>query len=313
LRQTLPAAFQARFGIAMEYLGGRTSEQALKLISERQAGIYTIDAALSGIDSFSGVFTREQMLAPLRPAFVLPDVLDGSKWKKGKLWFSDPQEQYVLRLTNHVSTLFHINTSKVKRGDMHSAQDLLDPKWQGKIALEDPLVAGSGSNHAAHLYLQLGKDYVRKLFIDQKPMISRDKRQLMDGLLRGIYPIAMGVDDQDANKMQREGMPIEMLQGFSDLYLETSGGSGLLGLFNRAPHPNAAKVFVNWMASKEGLDVYARAREAPSTRKDVDESYLSPEVIPREGVKYFDQDWDYAVSKKEQAREQMQDIFREMR
>jgi ABC-type glycerol-3-phosphate transport system substrate-binding protein len=174
-------------------------------------------------------------------------------------------------------------------------------------------VAGSGSNHAAHLYLQLGKDYVRKLFIDQKPMVSRDKRLLMDGLIRGIYPITMGVDDQDSNKMHREGMPIEKLQGFSDLYLETSGGSGLLGLFNHAPHPNAAKVFVNWMASKEGLDVYARAREAPSTRNDVDESYLSPEVVPQEGVKYFDQDWEYAVSKKGEAWEQVKNILREMR
>ena len=56
------------------------------------------------------IFYREKMLQPLRPALLLPEVLDGSNWKKGKLWFTDPEEQYILRLANTVTTMFHINT-----------------------------------------------------------------------------------------------------------------------------------------------------------------------------------------------------------
>ena len=41
-----------------------------------------------------------------------------SKWKKGKLWFADPEEQYILRLANTVTTMFHINTSLVKPGEI---------------------------------------------------------------------------------------------------------------------------------------------------------------------------------------------------
>jgi ABC-type Fe3+ transport system substrate-binding protein len=314
LRQAMPAAFKARYGITMEYLGGRTGDQIAKLRAERQAGIYSADAVLSGIDSFSGVFYPEKLIDPLRPTLMLPEVLDGSKWKKGKLWFSDPEDQYVLRLANNVSNMFHVNTEQVKLEELRSAQDLLNPKWKGRIALEDPTVTGSGSNHAAHFYIQLGGDFIKKLYIDQKPMISRDKRALMDGLIRGTYPITLGADDQDVVKMRKEGMPLELLQGFSDLDIETSGGSGLLGLIKNAAHPNAAKVFVNWVAAKEGSEVYVRARGAVPTRNDIDESFLPPEVIPREGVKYFDhQDWNYTVTKKEEARQQINKIFQASR
>jgi ABC-type Fe3+ transport system substrate-binding protein len=314
LRESMPAAFKARYGIAMEYLGGRTGDQIAKLRAERQAGIYSADAVLSGIDSFSGVFYPEKLIDPLRPVLMLPEVLDGSKWKKGKLWFSDPDDQYVLRLANNVSNMFHVNTSQVKLDELHSAQGLLDPKWKGRIALEDPTLVGSGSNHAAHFYIQLGGDFIQKLYVDQKPLISRDKRVLMDGLIRGIYPITLGADDEDVVRMRKEGMPLALLQGFSDLDLEISGGSGLLGIINNAGHPNAAKVFANWIASKEGSEVYARARGATPTRNDIDESFLPPEVIPREGVKYFDnQDWNYTVTQKEEARQHVNKIFRAAR
>jgi iron(III) transport system substrate-binding protein len=311
MRRDMPAAFKVRYGITMEYLGGRTAEVVARLRAERHAGIYSIDNVLTGMDSMSGVFYKEKMLEPLRPALMLPEVLDGSKWKKGKLWFSDPEDQYILRLANSVSNLFHINTKEVKPDELRSAQDLLNPKWKGRIALEDPTVTGSGSNHAAHLYLQLGGDFIRKLYIDQKPMISRDTRVLTDGLLRGIYPITLGAEDAEVDKMRKEGMPLALLQGFSDLYLETSSGYGQLGILSNAPHPNAAKVFANWMASKEGSELYSRARGASATRNDIDESFLPPEVIPRDGVKYFDNhDWEYTVTKKEEARQALKEIFK---
>jgi iron(III) transport system substrate-binding protein len=311
MRQNLPAVFKARYGITMDYIGGRTAEVVARLRAERQAGVYSIDNVLTGMDTMSAVFYKEKMLAPLRPALVLPEVLDGSKWKKGKLWFSDPDDKYVLRLANSVSNLFHINTKEVKPGELQSAQDLLNAKWKGRIALEDPTVTGSGSNHAAHLYLQLGGDFIKKLYIDQKPMISRDTRVLTDGLIRGIYPITLGAEDAEVDKMRKEGMPLALLQGFSDLYLETSSGYGQLGIIDNAPHPNAAKVFANWMASKEGSELYSRARGAAPTRGDIDESFLPPEVIPREGVKYFDNhDWEYTVTKKEEARQALREIFK---
>ena len=64
----------------------------------------------------------EKMLAPLRPALVLPEVLDPTKWRAGKLWFTDPEERYVLRLFNTVDPVFYINTQYVKPGEISAAR-----------------------------------------------------------------------------------------------------------------------------------------------------------------------------------------------
>jgi iron(III) transport system substrate-binding protein len=310
LRKTLPAAFKARYGITVDYLGGRSTELATRLRAERQAGIHSIDLVLAGIQSMALTFHREKMLQPLRPALVLPEVVDGSKWKKGKLWFSDPEDHYILRLANSVTTMFHINTKEVKLGELRSVKDLLDPKWKGKIALQDPTIPGSGSNQAAHLYFQHGEDFVKQLYVDQKPMISRDTRQITDGLARGIFAITLGAEDADVEKLRKEGIPLAILENLTDLYPEISASFGQIAMMSNAPHPNAAKVFVNWLASKEGSDVFNRAMGTVPTRNDIDESFLPPEIIPREGVKYFDTyDWEFTVTKKEKVRERMKELL----
>ncbi|HZS62949.1 MAG TPA: extracellular solute-binding protein [Xanthobacteraceae bacterium] len=312
LRRTLPAAFEKRYGIPIEYIGGRTSELTGKLRAERAAGIYSLDVAMAGIQSLALVFYREKMLQPLRPMLVLPEVTDGSKWKRGSLWFSDPDDKFILRISNSVTTMFHINTTKVKQEDLRTAKDLLDPKWKGKIALQDPTTSGSGGNQAAHLYYQLGEDFVKKLYVDQAPMISRDTRQITDWLARGTTPIALGADDAEVDRLRKEGMPIALLHQFPDLYTEVSAGFGQVAVLDKPPHPNAAKVFVNWIASKEGGEVYARAMDVAPTRNDIDESFLPPEIIPQAGAKYFDTfDWEFTVTKKEFVRKYMRQLLRQ--
>jgi iron(III) transport system substrate-binding protein len=310
LRKALPAAFKARYGINIEYLGGRSTESAARMRAERQAGIYSIDVVFAGIQSMALTFHREKMLQPLKPALQLPEVLDGSKWKKGKLWFADPEEQYILRLANTVTTMFHINTAEVKPGDIRSVKDMLDPKWKGKIALQDPTIPGSGSNQAAHLYYQHGEDFVKRLYVDQKPMISRDTRQITDGLARGTYPISLGAEDADVEKLRKEGVPVAILENLPDLYSEISASFGQIALIDNAPHPNAAKVFVNWIASKEGNEVFNRAMGTVPTRNDIVEDFVPPEIVPKEGVQYFDTyDWEFTVTKKEQVRQRMKELL----
>jgi iron(III) transport system substrate-binding protein len=311
LRTALPAAFKARYGINIEYLGGRSTESATRMRAERQAGIYSIDIVFAGIQSMALTFYRDKMIQPLKPALQLPEVVDGTKWKKGKLWFSDPDDQYILRLANTVTTMFHINTNFVKQGEIRTTKDLINPKYKGKIALQDPTIPGSGSNQAAHLYFQHGEDFVKALYVDQKPMISRDTRQITDGLARGTYPISLGAEDADVDKLRKEGIPIALLDNLPDLYSEISASFGQVAIVDNAPHPNAAKVFVNWIASKEGNQIFNDAMGTVSTRNDTDESKLPPEIIPREGVKYFDTyDWEFTVTKKEEVRARMKELLR---
>ena len=198
LRQALPQVSRMRFGIAIDYVGSRGNETAAKLGAERRAGAVSIDVMIAGIQTMATILHREKMLDPLKPALLLPEVVDGAKWKIGKLWFSDPEQIYILRLFNTLGTPFHINTDKVKPGELRSVRDLLDPKWKGKISVQDPTTPGSGSNHAAALYAQFGEEFVRRFYIDQKPAISRDTRQLTDWLARGTYPIALGAEDSES-------------------------------------------------------------------------------------------------------------------
>src|SRR5262245_12066542 len=302
MRKHIPEKFTARFGIRVEYLAGRSSDMGARLQVERQAGIFSVDAVTSGVQTMAAVFYKEKLIDPLKPALILPEVLDRTKWKSGKLWFIDPEEQYILRLFNTASSLFYMNTRHVPPGEIKTVRDLLNPKWRGKISVFDPTDAGTGSNTAAALYVQFGQEFVKNLFVDQKPVISRDKRQMEDWLARGTYPISFGARSEEVDRLQKEGFPI-VKAALPDAMDTVTAASGLLAIMNRAPHPNAARVFVNWLASKEGAEIFSRSQLHATTRNDVDESFLPAEVIPRPGVNYFDTyDWEFTNTTKDQVR-----------
>ena len=312
VRLNIPAKFRARFGIPVEYIGGRSSGVSARLRTERRVGVYTIDVFLGGVGTMSRVLYPEKMLDPLKPVFLLPKVVDPSKWKKGKLWFVDPEEKYVLRLLSYVSPLFSINTRYAKPEEFKSIKDLLDPKWKGKIAGVDPTIPGRGSGFAATLYLQFGEEFVKKLYIDQKPFLTDQTRSLTDGLARGTYFIAFNLGSDDVLSLQEEGFPLVNIYSLPDARGTISAGSGTMALLNKAPHPNAARLFVNWMASKEGLEVYARARGTPTTRNDIDElSFVFLEEIPHSDLRYFDNaDWNYHVTKRSKIRQYIRTLLR---
>jgi iron(III) transport system substrate-binding protein len=311
VRQMVPAAFKARYGITVEYLGVRTSDIASRLRSERSAGLHTVDVVLGGIQTMATGFYREKVLEPLKPMLIMPEVVDASKWKAGKLPFVDPEQQYILRLFSSVTPSFYINTDVVKPGDVRKASDLLDPKWRGKISAEDATLSGSGSAQAARYYLQLGEEFVKKLYIDQRPVVSRERRQLTDWLVRGTYPIALNADEDEVERLRKEGMPVAAVYALPDLPGGTNTGEGQVGVFQNAPNPHAARLFANWIASKEGLETYARARGRSPTRNDTAERSFLPEAsIPRAGETYFDTaDWELTVTKKEKIRARMKELL----
>ena len=311
VREAIPKAFKEKYGITVEYLGGRSSDMAGRLRSERAAGVYSVDAALSGTLTMASTFYGEKMLDPVRPILIDPSVTDPKKWKAGKLWFIDPDDKYILRIFSTRTPMFYLNTKFVKPEEIKTAHDLLNPKFQGKIVTSDPTLAGVGSADCARYYVRYGEEFVKKLYIDQKMLISRDRRQIGDGLARGAYPIALGAEDEEMERLQKEGFPIHRvysLEGMSDI---VSPSVGHVGLFNQAPHPNAAKLFVNWIASKEGLEVYSRARGAVPNRNDIDATkYLPAEVIPKDGVDYFDAySWEYIMNTKEKIRLRMKELM----
>src|SRR5262245_16500321 len=251
----------------------------------------------------TAIMYPEKMLDPLKPALMFPEVVNPSKWKRGGLWFLDPDDKYVLRVFNSITTLLHINTDHVKLDEIRSSGNLLNEKWKGKISTDDPAAAGRGANTAATFYSHFGEEFVKRLYLDQKPVISRNRRQLIDWLARGTYPISLSVSDDDAEQARKDGFPVLDFYALSDLSGVLSGGPYVLSLANKAPHPNAAIVFLNWMASREALEIYSRATLSATLRTDVDESFLPPKIIPHSGGKYFDSyDWRWTATESEKVR-----------
>ena len=295
VRRMLPAAFKKKYGITLEYIGARTSQTAGKLRAERRAKMYTLDVIFGGSSTLANILYAENMLVPFRDKLILPEVLDPSKWKRGELWFNDPGEKYILRLFNTVAANLYMNTDHVNPKEIRTANDLLNPKWKGKIAVLDPR-SGSGASTAAVLYHFFGKQYVKKFYIDQKPAMTRNRRQIADWLARGTYPISPNVGRGDVLRFKEEGFPVKIVYGFPDLPARITAGNGMVALLNNAPHPNAARVFLNWVASKEGLEVLSRSYLYPTTRNDVDESFIPPEQLPRPDKKYFDSyGWEWVT------------------
>jgi iron(III) transport system substrate-binding protein len=289
MRNEVIPAFTKRYGIAVDFIAGRSGQIAERVKIERASGVYAMDAYLSGPDTQYNVLYAEKMIDPLKPLMILPEVTDASKWKSGKLVFMDPEEKYVLRMFSSVDSLLFINTDYVKPEELKSAQDLLSPKWKGKITTEDPLdPTGTGGNTSANLYSQLGPDFTKALYVDQKPIISRDRRQFTDWLARGTYPICLSCRADDVRPLQQEGFKIMEVYDLKDVVNRVNSSPFLLSVANKAAHPNAMRVFVNWLAGKEALSIYSRGFDAATLRTDVDESFLDAHVIPKPGVNYPD-------------------------
>jgi iron(III) transport system substrate-binding protein len=297
VRQEIPARFKARFGIPVEYVaGGRGGEDARRLKIERDAGIYTMDVYFGGASTTS-LFYQEKMLDPIRPLLILPEAVDPTKWKKGKPVFSDPEGSYALRLLSYVRPLFNINTDYAKPEEFKSMKDLLNPKWMGKISAFDPTVSGSGVFNVAQYHQQFGEEFIKRLYVDQKPAFSRDFRQIADWLARGTYPISLDLFDAYAEELKKDGFHVHTVLSLPDIAGRVASGLGEVVLLNKAPHSNAARVFVNWIASKEGMEVYARSYGSVPMRNDIDESFLAPYLIPRPGIHYFDSgSWDFLAT-----------------
>jgi len=312
LRRKLPEAFQQRFGIVVEYTGQASGDWSARLDGERRAGLYSADVVISGSNSmYEALAGRGQvengvmgMLAPLRPVLIFPEVLDTSKYRTGKHIFMDPEQQYVYRMNNTVGRTITVNTASVQPSDLRSWYDLLKPEYQGRIVTYDPTIPGAAVNQSSALYLNLGRDYVRRLYVDQQPFVTRDHRQTADLLARGSHPIALSLQQQEVGRLIDEGFPVRFVPNPPESPDSVSAGFGHLGLVDRAPHPNAAKVFVNWLLSREGQQLWENAQFQVSTRNDLDDSALPPEWLPQPGVDYFDENgWELLLDIQPQIRE----------
>jgi iron(III) transport system substrate-binding protein len=227
------------------------------------------------------------MFAPLRPLLVHPDVLDDAAWRGGlAARFVDAAGDLCLAWSYSVFHAYAVNADLVAEGEIAGVRDLLDPRWRGRIVTGDPRV-GTGLLSAASAARAWGTGILEPLLVDQRPVIVHGgPESIAEPLARGRYPIALGVRPKALDPLRAEGV------GWQVRYLDLPDAdfvpAGSLLRFDRGPNPAAARLFANWVLTREGQRVLAGNLQTNSARTDV--APYQPDETGRPGGAYYEPD-----------------------
>ena len=288
------AAFNKEFPfIKVLTATGRAPDLMTRIVAERRADKYLADVMASGPNGPRMLYLGK-LLDPIAPAFILPEVTDGSKWYGGKHWYADPDNQYLFQFEGTINTTgLSYNTKLMSAGEIKSYLDLLAPKWKGKLLSMDP----RGSTPPTPILIlyhrnDVGPEFVRRLYKETEITLFRDRAQGTNWLASGKFPLCLLCRDID--KVVKQGLPVEEIapDQLKEGLTVGGGGSSVIVLINRAPHANAAKVFINWYLSRQGQMVWQHVMNvkeveaSDSMRIDIPKDDVLPEARRVDGKKY---------------------------
>ena len=288
------AAFNKEFPfIKAITAAGRAADLMTRIVAERRADKYLADVMASGPNGPRMLYLNK-LLDPIAPTLILPEVTDTSKWYGAKHWYADPENKYIFMFEGTiVTTGLSYNTKEMSGDEIKSYWDLLQPKWKGKLLGMDPRSSAPPTPVLILYHRQdLGAEFVRRLYKETEITFFRDRAQGTNWLATGKFPICLLCRDID--KAKKQGLPVDDIA--PDQLKEGGsvggGGSSVLVLINRAPHPNAAKVFINWHLSRQGQMVWQNVMNrkeveaSDSMRIDIPKDDVLPEARRVEGRRY---------------------------
>jgi ABC-type Fe3+ transport system substrate-binding protein len=276
LRKSITESFRSRFpGIELELTTSRGPTNASKIAAEHAAGMRYFDLLISGTSTPFNLL-RAGILDPVEPLLILPEVKDPKRWFGGHIWL-DKSKRFLYAFQAYQSQNLWYNSTLMKPEEIRSYDDLLAVKWKNKIGYLDPRSAGGGTATWAFFLKIKGEEFLKKLAA-QEMLLSRDQRQLGDSLTKGKIALTIGLTYYSLAPFVKAGLPIQPLpEPKEGTY--TSCGSGALSVIKGSPHPNATKVFVNWLLSKEGQEIYGKAMGQATRRLDVETRWLTENGI----------------------------------
>jgi iron(III) transport system substrate-binding protein len=280
-------------GINVVSVTGRGNEMTARIMAERRAGKYIADVYSGGTNSLYNTLYKGKALDPIKPALILPEVVDTSKWYGHEHRYADPEGKYIFAfIASPSNAQLAYNTNLVNPKEFKSYWDVVNSKWKGKIVSLDPRDTGLGATMQFFYYSpEIGPEYMKKFFGGMDITYAKNFRQMTDWLAQGKFAICMGC--KDSMRAKNQGLPVDDFD--TNKWKEGSSfsaGGGSMGMLNRAPHPNAAKVFINWFLSRRGQIALQKLGDpddpAGSRRIDIPKDDLPPDARMQPGVKYFD-------------------------
>ncbi len=124
----------------------------------------------------------------------------------------------------------------------------------------------------SYIWRVKGEEYLKK-FAAQDLYLSRDQRLLAESLVKGRVAVTIGLSYYSFAPFLKAGLPVKVLPSLKE-GTYGSAGSGNLAIIKTPAHPNSTKVFVNWLLSREGQEVFTRNLGQPTRRLDVDTHWL---------------------------------------
>jgi len=293
--------FQKAFPkIKITSITGAGTDLTARIAAERRAGKYLVDVYNGGGNSLFQILYLGKMLDPIKPALLLPEVADPTKWWEGKQKYADKEGQYILVYEGNVAAGAGAgyNTQLLDPREYRSYWDFLNPKLRGKIMSTDiRRLRGAGIPwQFLYYYPDLGPKFLRRLFGEMDVTMVADLRQAVDWLGSGKFALCLPVQGGTIFKAKNQGLPVDQFESYHFKEgVNLSSAFGSLALLNRAPHPNAAKVFVNWLLSREGQTLFQKVISVPgdarnSRRIDVPKDHIPPDEQRRDRMPYFDTD-----------------------
>ncbi len=248
--RALIGPFEEKYGIKVDVWRAGTSRVLQRAVSEAAAGRHEVDVFHFGSPQLEALY-REKLLQPVEsPLF---DELAEDSVPEHKQWAPTVFQVYVQAY----------NTDKIKKEDLpKSYEDLLDPKWKGKLGVESE----SWMWYAA-LMKRMGEEKGRALFseiVKKNGMSQRYGYSLMNNMVvAGEVPLALTVYSHMPLASKERGAPID-----SFVLQPAIARANGVAIARHAKHPNAALLFYEYMLSAEGAQgVFASMDYVPANTK----------------------------------------------
>jgi ABC-type Fe3+ transport system substrate-binding protein len=299
------ATFQDKFNIKVSLSTGSGSATIDRVLAERKAGSYTVDIGLTSVAATRTRLIPANALSPIPPLLIHPEVLNKSAWFGDRHWYADPEEEkfsFIYAVEPTVSFEFWYNTDAISKEEIASIKtpaDLLNPKWRGKMTSRTWGDRGRvGEMQNIYFQPSLGLAWIKEFFSKSGARFSDDVRLRESWVVGGSVPIGFSDGDLDRGlrKLAKVGMPVALRSIPYDLPFLTSGGSGCcIQVYDRAPNPNSAKLFLNWFLSKDGQTAVHQVTpgiERQSLREDIPFGNVPPQYRRVPGKKYIFRDAD---------------------
>lgn len=249
-------AFEAKYpeiSVDVERSGAERIYQ--RIFQEYGAGIHTADVVESSDASHLVDYKAKGLLAP----FVPEDV---TRWPANQ---RDPDGDYAAERV--MLTVVAYNTRLVKPEDApKSYADLLDPKWKGKLVKSHPGYSGNTMTATYELSRTLGWSYFEKL-AKQQVMQVQSSTEPPKQLALGERAVMVDGNEYNCIIDAKKGAPIRIVYPSEGTPLI----GGMAGLMKAAPHPNAARLFILYLFSREGQQLLVDMGSLRSFHPDVTE------------------------------------------